>query len=123
MHNPLQINTPSEHLSSAEIEAAELVRADQLNAQHQERFDWPAAVPVARSYLLQMIRSGRILDARAKELSTLLDLADRGDASAAELRTAATQLDADVAAIEARTAGGDAERMSKLADVLRGLAD
>jgi hypothetical protein len=113
---------PSEHLSQAEIDAATLVTVDEANVQHQQRIEWPDAVPVARAYLDQMVRARRILDARADEVDTVLARADRGQASAAELRQLAARLDADVAAIRAGTFGGDAERMSRLADVLRGLA-
>jgi len=114
--------TPSEHLSEAEIAAAELVRADQLNPQHQERVDWPDAVPVARAYLDQMVRSGRIAEARAAEARAVLDRAGRGQASGAELTQLATRLEADAAAVRAGTLGGDAERLSRAASVLRGLA-
>ena len=72
---------------------------------------------VARSYLDQMIRSGRILQARADELTTLLDRAAAGRASAAELRQAAGRIDVDVAAIAAGTLGGDAERLTRVAEV------
>ena len=113
---------PSEHLSAAEIAAAELVRTDQVNVQHQQRIEWPAAVPVAQAYLDQMVRARRILDARAREVDALLRRAERGQAPAAELRRLAERLDADVAAMAAGTLGGDAERTRKLADVLRGLA-
>ena len=113
---------PTEHLSAAEIAAAELVQTTQVNPQHQQRFDWPAAVPVAQAYLDQMVRARRILDARASEVDGVLRRAERGQASASELRGLAARLDADVAAIGDGTLGGDAERMSKLADVLRGLA-
>jgi hypothetical protein len=114
--------TPSEHLSEAEIAAAELVRVDQFNAQLQPQFTWPAAAPVARAYLDQMVRAGRILNARAAELDALLDRVERGAVPAAELRQAADRIDADVAAIRAGTAGGDAERLARMAEVLRGIA-
>jgi hypothetical protein len=114
--------TPNEHLSEAEIEAAEMVRFEQFNAQLQPGFTWPAAVPVARAYLDQMVRAGRILTARATELRTLLERAERGNVPDAELRQAAERLDADVAAIRTGTMGGDAERLTRMAEVLRGLA-
>ncbi|HSH74398.1 MAG TPA: hypothetical protein VLA09_01745 [Longimicrobiales bacterium] len=113
---------PSEHLSQAEIDAAALVRVPQFNAQHQERFAWPAAVPVARSYLDQMVRAGRILDERAAEVRAVLDRADRGQSSAAELTRLAARLEADVEAIRAGTLGGDPERLTETAAVLRELA-
>ena len=114
---------PSDHLSQAEIEAAELVMVDELNPQHQERMDWPDAVPVAQAYLDQMVRANRIRTESADALSAVLERADRGTASPGELRNAAAGLDAEIAAIAAGTTGGDADRMTKLADVLRGLTN
>lgn len=113
---------PSEHLSQAELDAAELVRLERFNAQLQPQITWPNAVPVARAYLDQLVRHGRILDLRAAEVSRLLDSAARGQASGGDLRAAADALDADAAAVRNGTLGGDAERLSKLAGVLRGLA-
>ncbi len=114
---------PSEHLSEAEIEAAELVRLEDFNAQLQPRFTWPAAVPVARAYLDQLVRSRRILDERAAEVEAVLERAEAGRASAAELSRVATLLEADVRAVRAGRLGGDAERLSSLAGVLRALGD
>jgi hypothetical protein len=42
---------------------------------------------------------------------------------AAELRQAAARIDTDVAAIRAGTLGGDAERLTRIAEVLRALAN
>jgi hypothetical protein len=112
---------PTEHLSEAEIAAAELVRLDMFNAQLQPMVSWPAAVPVAQAYLDQMVRGNGILTARASSIQSVLDRAERGSASTAELTATATQLEADAAQIRAGTAGGDAERMEKLAGVLREL--
>ena len=113
---------PSEHLSQAELDAAELVYMERFNAQLQPQITWPNAVPVARAYLDQLVRHGRILDARAGEVSRLLDSAARGQASGGDLRAAADALAADAESVREGTLGGDAERLSKLAEVLRGLA-
>jgi hypothetical protein len=112
---------PTEHLSEAEIAAAELVRLDMFNAQLQPMVSWPAAVPVAQAYLDQMVRGNGILTARASSVQAVLDRAEGGSASTAELTATAAQLEADAAQIRTGTAGGDAERMEKLAGVLRGL--
>lgn len=113
---------PSEHLSQAELDAAELVRMERFNAQLQPSISWPDAVPVARAYLDQLVRHNGILDVRAGDVSRLLDQAARGQASAADLNAAATSLDADAAAVRGGTLGGDSDRLAKLASVLRGLA-
>jgi hypothetical protein len=109
---------PSEHLSAAEIEAAKLARVDEFNAQMQPRFTWPAAVPVARAYLGQLVRADRILNARAAQVESVLG----GGASAARLNEVAAALEADVRAIRTAQLGGDADKLARLAEVLRGLA-
>ena len=114
--------TPSEHLSEAEIAAAEMIRMNEFNAQLQPKVEWPAAVPVAQAYLDQMVRANRILDDRANEIQRMLDAEAAGRATASGLNSLATTLEADAAQIRAGQLGGDAERMEKIADVLRGLA-
>jgi hypothetical protein len=114
--------TPSEHLSEAEIAAAEMVEMNEFNAQLQPKVEWPASVSVAQAYLDQMVRANRVLTARASEIQELIDRADAGTASAMQLNGMAARLEADAAAIGAGELGGDAERMAKLAEVLRGLA-
>jgi hypothetical protein len=114
---------PSEHLSQAEIDAAESVHVNEFNAQLQPHVTWAPSVAVGQAYLDQMVRGNRILADRASEIGAALRGADNGTASAAQLRTLASEIDADADAIRAGTLGGDADRMSKLADVLRGLAD
>lgn len=114
--------TPSEHLTEAEIAAAEMIQLDQFNAQLQPKVEWPAAVPVAQAYLDQMVRAERILDERAEAIQTTLDAFESGRATAMQLNGLAAQLEADAAAIRSGELGGDAERMAKVAEVLRGLA-
>lgn len=108
---------PSEHLTENEIAAAESVRMEEFNAQHQPRMTWPASVSVARALLDQLVRDRRILDERAEEVDRALDAAERGATDV--LARVAGQLDADVQAIEAAELGGDAEKTAKLAEVLR----
>ncbi len=110
--------TPSEHLSEAEIRAAEAVVMDEFNAQLQPRFEWEPSVDVAQAYLDQMVRANRIVNSRAQQTQWVLS----GNASATQLNDVAAALEADVELIHARELGGDAERMAKLAAVLRGLA-
>jgi hypothetical protein len=75
-------------------------------------------VDVAQSYLDQMVRANRIRNDQAQRIQRVLS----GGASAAQMTTLAGQLEADAAAITRGELGGDAERMGKLAEVLRGLA-
>ena len=113
--------TPTEHLSQAEIDAAELIQIDQFNAQMQPLTVWPAVVPVARAYLDQLVRGNGILNDRVPDVANILDRAERGTATATQLAQVAAQLDQDAVAIRAGTRGGDAERLSTLAEVLRNL--
>ncbi len=48
---------PSEHLSAAEIAAAEAVRSDQINPQTQTRIVWADTPDVAQAYLDQLMRA------------------------------------------------------------------
>lgn len=108
----------SEHLSEAELEAARLATLDEFNAQMQPRYSWPAATPVARAYLEQLVREGGILSARAQEVEGAIS----GTLSADRLTRVATALEGDVAQIRAAALGGDADKLEALAGVLRGLA-
>lgn len=110
--------TPSEHLSEAEIRAAEAVMTDEFNAQLQPKIEWEPSADVAQAYLDQLIRAKRILNSRAQEVQQTLS----GNASADQLNNLAALIEADVMQIEAGELGGDAERMGKLGAVLRGMA-
>jgi hypothetical protein len=65
----------------------------------------------------------RILDERAEAVGELLDRAEAGSASDAELREMALRLEMDAEAVRDGELGGDAERLTRLAEVLRGLAE
>ena len=105
---------PSEHLSEAEIQAARLATMDEFNAQMQPRFTWPDEEPVARAYLQQLERHGGILNERAEQVQAVLD----GTGNATEV---AALLEADVSQIRSARLGGDADKLEKLAAVLRGM--
>ncbi|MDT8369059.1 MAG: hypothetical protein RQ745_07615 [Longimicrobiales bacterium] len=113
---------PSEHLSAAEIAAAEAVILDSFNAQMQPRFVWEDTPVVARAWLDQLERKDGILASRAQAVDRVLVAAESGRADAAQLRAVAADLEADAIAVEAMELGGDAERLVKLAAVLRGIA-
>jgi hypothetical protein len=114
--------TPSEHLTEAEIAAAEAAVVDAFNAQLQPMVTWTASADVAQSYLDQMVRSSRILDARAERVQAVLDGVRGGGSSTQELENLAAQLEADAEAIRTGRQGGDAMRSAKIAEVLRALA-
>jgi hypothetical protein len=68
--------TPSEYLTQNEIDAASLIRADELNTQQQARVVWPPAAAVARAYVDQLQRSKVLAPDRVRALTAALEAAD-----------------------------------------------
>jgi hypothetical protein len=118
--------TPSEYLSQNEIDAAQLVRSTEFNAQHQKRISWPGESVVARAYLDQLARSHGIASTRVQAVKSALERADKvrgsrdkGAVTAVDSHNAvAAQLDTDAG--EAHT--GDAARLRALASTMRARA-
>jgi len=110
--------TPSEHLSENEIEAAKLVTMETYNPQSQPKLVWPAAFPVARAYLDQIVRGNGLPSARTSAIGSALDAAEA--ASGADRRDRLAQLATE---LEAEAAGAaDSERVRLMAGVIRDLA-
>jgi hypothetical protein len=113
---------PSKYLTKNELDAALLVRMDEFNAQQQPRMSWPAATVVARAYLDQLNRSKGISSARASEVKSALDKADRtkpGPGSKAALDSidaVASQVETDAAS----ASGRDQMRLKALAATMKG---
>ena len=113
---------PSDHLSANEIAAAEAVIMAEFNAQMQPLFEWEDTPVVARAYLDQLERADRIRASRAESVDRLLRAVESGNPDAAQLSAVAADLEADAVAVEAMELGGDAEKLAKLAGVLRGIS-
>jgi len=117
---------PSEFLTQNEIDAATLVRNEELNTQEQMRIQWPAATPVALAYVDQLNRSKAIKPEWARAVKSALEHADglrsgqdkNAAAVLAQLDAVATQVDGDATAAALR----DAERFKALAATIRGRA-
>jgi hypothetical protein len=109
--------TPTADLTQNEIDAANLVRFRELNVQEQPKLVWPAAFPVARAYVDQLVRDGGLPEARTTAISGALMTAEKatGAKRTATLQKLATDLDRD-----AKNAS-DAPRVRALAKVVRGL--
>lgn len=109
---------PSDKLSANEIAAAKLVMMEEFNPQSQPKIVWPAAFPVVRSYLDQLVRGNGLAVARTTAIASALDAAERqtGAARATALRTLASQVDRDVAGAR------DAARVRAMAEAMRDLA-
>ena len=110
--------TPSPLLSQNEIDAAKLVHFDEMNIQDQQKLVWPAAFPVARSYVDQLQRSGGLSAARLDAVRQALSAAEAasGAARGTALTQLATSLDGDL------SGSSDAMKVRLLRDVVRQLA-
>jgi hypothetical protein len=110
---------PSEHLSANEIAAAKLVMFDEFNPQSQPRITWPAAFPVVRSYLDQLVRGQGLSAARTTAIAQALDAAERqsGAARKTALTTLAGQVEQDASGAK------DAARVRAMAAAMRDLAN
>jgi hypothetical protein len=115
---------PSEHLTQNELDAAMMIRTEELNTQEQQKIVWPEAMPVARAYLDQLTRSKGIQPERAKAVKAAIDRADsirtgkeRGAAVVLDqLDAVAGQLESDASA----ASGRDAMRFKALAATIKG---
>ncbi|HSJ30322.1 MAG TPA: hypothetical protein VK933_02735, partial [Longimicrobiales bacterium] len=107
--------TPNKHLSQNEIDAAKLIRMEEYNPQMQPQLVWPAAFPVVRSYLDQLVRNNGLPEARTTAIAAAIDAAERANGTARrdQLNQLATQLDADAANAT------DAARVRAMAEAVR----
>jgi hypothetical protein len=110
---------PTDKLSANEIAAAKLVMMDEFNPQSQPRVTWPAAFPVVRSYLDQLVRDGGLAAARTTAIGSALDAAERqsGAARRSALTTLATAVDRDASGAR------DAAKVRAMAGAIRDLAN
>ncbi|MEP6732961.1 MAG: hypothetical protein ABJE10_20125 [bacterium] len=109
---------PSDKLSQNEIDAANSVRLDKLNAQNQQKIVWPASFAVARSYLDQLNRNTGLASDKTARIATDLDAAEK--LSGAKRNAALTKLAAAIDG-DARNAS-DAARVKWLAGAVRDLS-
>ena len=110
--------TPSPLLSQNEIDAAKLVHFDEMNIQDQQKLVWPAAFPVARSYVDQLQRSGGLSMTRLEAVRQALTAAEAasGGARGTALTQLAASLDGDL------SSSSDAAKVRMLMDVVRAMA-
>lgn len=109
---------PSDQLSKNEIEAARLVRFAQYNPQSQPRIEWPAAFPVVRSYLDQLVRGNGLAAERTAAIAAALDAseAQQGKGRRDALTALAKQVDKDA------TGAQDAGRVRAMSAAIKALA-
>ena len=109
---------PSEKLSANEIAAAKLVTLKEYNPQSQPKLVWPAAFPVVRSYLDQLVRNDGLTSDKTSAIAKSLDAAEKqsGAARAASLNKLARQVDAEA------NGAKDSPRVKTMASEIRRLA-
>ena len=109
---------PSEYLSQNEIDAANTVRLEYLNAQGQPRYVWPPSFALARAYVDQLERSKGLSADRIASVRQTLDRAESASGAARRdvLNSLAAQLEGEAAA------STDAKKVRMLVDAIRDLA-
>lgn len=110
--------TATDHLSEAEIKAAEAVMNAVHNPQTQQKISWEDSAWVALSYLDQLDRGEALEPGLARAARTLLDRWADGDLSEGSARRVA----ANIAAAAEELDGLDAERASSLSALLQRVA-
>lgn len=111
---------PTDMLTQNEIDAAMLVKFDELNVQSQPQFVWPASFTVARAYLDQLARSKALPAERiASTMKAMSDLEAMPAGAAktkavADLNAMATAFATDAA----KAKGADAARLKALAKTI-----
>ena len=68
---------PTDKLSANELAAAKLVKFVEYNPQSQPKIVWPAAFPVVRSYLDQLVRDDGLSSERTTAIGKALDAAEK----------------------------------------------
>ena len=90
----------------------------EYNPQSQPKIEWPAAFPVVRSYLDQLVRWNGLARERTAAIATALDAAERqsGRSRRNALNALANQVDKDVASAR------DPERVKAMSEAIKSLA-
>ncbi|MES2525181.1 MAG: hypothetical protein V4617_20995, partial [Gemmatimonadota bacterium] len=88
---------PSEHISQNEIDAANTVKWDYLNAQGQPKIVWPPSFALAKAFTDQLERKGCVPAARIGEIRAQIGTAEKatGAARTSTLAKLVTDLDAN----------------------------
>jgi hypothetical protein len=109
---------PSEHLTQNEIDAAKLVVMREFNPQAQPKIVWPAAFPVVKAYLDQLVRNNGLPAARTTAIAAAITAAERatGAARRTALTNLATELDRDAGS------ASDAAKVRMMSQAVKDLA-
>ena len=109
---------PSNMLSANELAAAKLVQFAEYNPQSQPKIVWPAAFPVVRSYLDQLVRGNGLAAGRTTAIDNALTAAEKltGAARGKALTTLAGQVGSDA------NGAKDSARVKAMAAAIKALA-
>ncbi len=109
---------PSPHISKNEIDAANTVKLEFLNAQGQPKFVWPPSFAKARAFVDQLERSKGLAPARITAVRSALDAAEKqsGGAQKTALNTLVTSINADA------SGSSDANKVKMLSAAVAELA-
>ena len=109
---------PSPYLTQNEIDAANTVRFDQLNAQGQPKYDWPATFALVRAYLDQLERHNGLAMERISYTRDRLARAENASGSQRSnmLSNLARELEGEAGNAK------QSEKVQKLAETLRKMA-
>ncbi len=109
---------PSPYITENEIAAANTVKFDQLNAQGQPKFEWPATFALAKAYVDQLERGEGLTRERISNTRQVLARAEQ--ASGVQRSTLLKALASDM---DKEAQNSDhSEKITKLADTVRSLA-
>ncbi|MBM4194213.1 MAG: hypothetical protein FJ202_07540 [Gemmatimonadetes bacterium] len=110
--------TPTAQLSANEIAAAKLVQFSEYNPQAQPSYTFPAAFPVVRSYLDQLVRNNGLARERTSAIDRALTAAEQasGKARRDALNALAKEVEKDV------SGATDQARVKSLASEIKRLA-
>lgn len=109
---------PTKFLTQNEIDAANVVRFNELNVQNQPKISWPAQLVVARAYLDQLRRSKALPQERLAALDRAIVRTQRSNMGArdvARLHTMGASLETDASAAQDPA---DAKRLHALAQIM-----
>jgi hypothetical protein len=111
--------TPSPYLTQNEIDAANTVRLDYLNAQGQPRYSWPPSFALARAYLDQLQRDDGLAMTTIREARQALAAAEArsGSGRRSALNELAQRLRQDAAGAR------DPDRAGMLIEAVEALAE
>ncbi len=110
---------PSKYLTQNEIDAAKLVRLNELNVQDQPKIAWPSQLVVARAYLDQLSRSQALPAERIAAIDAAIARAQASDMGKEDLDGLRAMGESLQANASAAADSADAKRLQGLAEILQ----